>query len=114
MFVERAVDASAEVLGFLPDRIGPITATRLFGEVLPRTLIAPKVVLRSARKVAEAWIAWVAASGELSWRARLRLRLRRMFLVQVMFDRTSCQPVSQSSSNCGPTSRPRSGRPPDG
>ncbi|GAA2216687.1 hypothetical protein GCM10010429_44850 [Micromonospora olivasterospora] len=88
MFVERVVDASVEVLGFPPDRIGPITATRLFGEVLPRTLIAPKVVLRSARRVAKAWVAWVAASGELSWRARLRLR-RRMVLVQVMFERIS-------------------------
>jgi hypothetical protein len=88
MFAERVVDASIEVLGFPPDRIGPIVATRLFGEVLPRTLIAPEVVLRSARKVAMAWVAWVGASGDLSWRARLRLR-RRMFLVRVLFERMS-------------------------
>ncbi|MEU5943790.1 hypothetical protein ABZ807_32605 [Micromonospora sp. NPDC047548] len=88
MFAERVVDASIEVLGFPPDRIGPIIATRLFGEVLPRTLIAPQVVLRSARKVAMAWVAWVGASGDLSWRARLRLR-RRMLLVRVVFERMS-------------------------
>jgi hypothetical protein len=88
MFVERVVDASIEVLGFPPDRIGPIVATRLFGEVLPRALIAPQVVLRSARKVAKAWVAWVGKSGDLSWRARLRLR-RRMLLVQVLFERMS-------------------------
>ena len=81
-----AEDASVEVLGFPPDRIGPIGAARLFGEVLPRTLIAPEAVLRSARKVAVAWVAWVGASGDLSWRARLRLR-RRMFLVRVVFER---------------------------
>jgi hypothetical protein len=88
MFAERVVDASIEVLGFPPDRIGPITAARLFGEVLPHTLIAPETVLRSARRVAKAWVAWIGASGGLSWRARLRLR-RRMFLVQVLFERTS-------------------------
>jgi hypothetical protein len=88
MFVERVVDASIEVLGFPPDRIGPIVATRLFGEVLPRTLVAPHVVLRSARKVAKAWVAWVGASRGLSWRARLRLR-RRTFLAQVLFERMS-------------------------
>ncbi len=89
MFAERVVDASIEVLGFPPDRIGPVTVARLFGQVLPRTLIAPEVVLRGARKVAKAWVAWVGASGDLSWRARLRLR-RRMFLVQVLFERMSC------------------------
>jgi len=88
MFAERVVDASIEVLGLPPDRIGPVTVARLFGEVLPRTLIAPEVVLRSARKVAKAWVSWVGASGDLSWRARLRLR-RRMFLVQVVFERAS-------------------------
>jgi hypothetical protein len=88
MFVERVVDASIRVLGFPPDRIGPIVTARLFGEILPRTLIAPEVVLHSARKVAKAWVAWVGASGDLSWRARLRLR-RRMFLVQVLFERMS-------------------------
>jgi hypothetical protein len=88
MFAERVVDASIDVLGFPPDRIGPIVAARLFGEVLPRTLIAPEAVLRSVRRVAKAWVAWVAASGDLSWRARLRLR-RRMLLVQVLFERTS-------------------------
>ena len=31
---------------------------------------------------------WVAASGDLSWRARLRLR-RRMLLVRVLFERMS-------------------------
>jgi hypothetical protein len=89
MFAERIVDASIEVLGFPPDRIGPVTVARLFGEVLPRTLIAPEAVLRSARKVAKAWVAWVGASGDLSWRARRRIR-RRMFLVQVVFERSSC------------------------
>jgi hypothetical protein len=88
MFVERIVDASVEVLGFPPDRIGPIVATRLFGEVLPRTLIVSEAVLRSAGKVARAWVVWVAASGDLSWRARLRLR-RRMVLVRVLFARMS-------------------------
>jgi hypothetical protein len=88
MFAERIVDASVEVLGFRPDRIGPVVAARLFGEVLPRTLIAPEVVLRSAWKVARAWVVWVAASGDLSWRARLRLR-RRMLLVRVLFERMS-------------------------
>src|SRR5207237_5607448 len=33
MFAERVVDASVEVLGFPPDRIGPVAAVRLFGEV---------------------------------------------------------------------------------
>jgi hypothetical protein len=88
MFAERVVDASIDVLGFPPDRIGPAAAARLFGEVLPRTLIAPEVVLRSARKVAKAWVTWVGASGDLSWQARLRLR-RRMFLVQVVFEQAS-------------------------
>jgi hypothetical protein len=88
MFAERVVDAGIDVLGLPPDRIGPVTAARLFGEVLPRTLTAPEVVLRNARKVAKAWVAWVGASGDLSWRVRLRLR-RRMFLVQVLFERAS-------------------------
>lgn len=88
MFAERVVDASIEVLGFPPDRIGPVAAARLFGEVLPRTLIVPEVILRSARKVAKAWVAWVGVSGDLSWRARLRLR-RRMLLIQLVFERAS-------------------------
>jgi hypothetical protein len=88
MFAERVVDASIEVLGFPPDRIGPVVVTRMFGEVLPSTLLAPEVVLRSARRVAKAWVSWIGASGDLSWRARLHLR-RRMFLARVLFERMS-------------------------
>lgn len=56
MFAERVVDASVGVLGFPPDRIGPVAPARLFGEVLPRTLIVPEAVLRTARKVTKAWV----------------------------------------------------------
>jgi hypothetical protein len=89
MFVERIVDASIEVLGFPPDRIGPVSVARLFGEVLPRTLLAPEVLLRRSRKVAKAWVVWLCAYGSLSWRARRRVR-RMAFLVLLVFAQASC------------------------
>jgi hypothetical protein len=74
MLAARIVDASVDVLGSSPDRIGPTVVARLFGEVLPRTLGVPDVALREAERVAQQWIEWRAESRELPKKARRNLQ----------------------------------------
>ncbi|MBM0235880.1 hypothetical protein JNW88_00055 [Micromonospora sp. ATA32] len=74
MFVARIIDASVDVLGTRPDRIGPAVVARLFGEVLPATLITPPALLEQAQQVAYAWVRWLADSRDLPRAARRQVR----------------------------------------
>jgi hypothetical protein len=65
MLAARYIDLSVKILGREPDRIGPAYVTRLFGEVLPRTLTMPDVILREAEKTAGLWLAWLTASTDV-------------------------------------------------
>jgi hypothetical protein len=84
MIAARIVDASIDVLGWPPDRIGPASLARLFGEVLPATLLAPEVILRQAEQVTEAWVEWLTDSQQLPSSAHRKLR-RTTFAVLMLF-----------------------------
>jgi hypothetical protein len=74
MFAARIVDASVDVLGFPPDRIGQASVARLFGEVLPATVIVPPSLLEQAQQVAHAWVRWRADAQDLPRAAHRQLR----------------------------------------
>lgn len=74
MFATRIVDASVEVLGFPPDRIGLASVARLFGEVLPSTIIIPQSQLDQAQQVAHEWVRWRTDAQDLPRAAHRQLR----------------------------------------
>jgi hypothetical protein len=74
MFAARIVDASVGVLGFPPDRIGLASVARLFGEVLPATVLVPDALLDQAQQVSRAWVRWRIDAEDLPRAARRRLR----------------------------------------
>jgi hypothetical protein len=74
MFAARVVDSSIDVLGFPPDRIGPVSLTRLFSEVLPATIMIPESLLDQVQRVAHAWVRWRGDSPDLPRAARRQLR----------------------------------------
>jgi hypothetical protein len=74
MFASRIVDTSIDVLGFPPDRIGPVSVTRLFGEVLPATIMIPESLLDQAQRVAHAWVRWRADAQDLPRTAHRQVR----------------------------------------
>ena len=70
MFVARIIDTCVDVLGTRPDRIGPAVAARLFGEVLPATLITPPSQLDQAVRVGHTWVRWLTDAQQLPRGAR--------------------------------------------
>ena len=74
MFAARVVDKSIDVLGFPPDRIGPVSVTRLFGEVLPATIMIPESLLDQAQRVAHAWVRWRTDAQDLPRTAHRQVR----------------------------------------
>lgn len=74
MFAARIVDASVDVLGFPPDRIGLASLARLFGEVLPATMVIPRSLLEQVQQVARAWVRWRTGARDLPSAARRELR----------------------------------------
>jgi hypothetical protein len=68
------VDASVDVLGFPPDRIGLASLARLFGEVLPATMVIPRSLLEQVQQVARAWVRWRTGARDLPSAARRELR----------------------------------------
>jgi len=74
MFAARIVDASVDVLAFPPDRIGLASVARLFGEVLPATMVIPQSLLDQAQQVARAWVRWRTDAQDLPRAARRELR----------------------------------------
>jgi len=70
MFVARIIDTCVDVLGTAPDRIGPAVVARLFGEVLPVTLITPPVQVDQAVRVGHTWVRWLTDMKELPRAAR--------------------------------------------
>ena len=74
MFAARIVDKSIDVLGFPPDRIGPVSVTRLFGEALPATILIPESLLDQAQQVAHAWVRWRTDAQNLPRPAHRQLR----------------------------------------
>ncbi len=74
MFATRIVDASVDVLGFPPDRIGLASVARLFGEVLPATMAIPESLLDQAQQVAREWVRWRTDARDLPRAARRELR----------------------------------------
>jgi hypothetical protein len=70
MFVARIVDTCVDVLGTRPDRIGPAVVARLFGEVLPATLVTPPAQVDQAVRVGQTWVRWLADRQELPRAAR--------------------------------------------
>ena len=74
MFAARVIDASIDVLGFPPDRIGPVSVTRLFGEVLPATILIPESLLDQAQQAAHAWVRWRTDAQDLPRPAHRQLR----------------------------------------
>jgi len=70
MVAARIIDACVDVLGTRPDRIGPAVAVRLFGEVLPATLIIPPIQLDQAVRVCQTWARWLTDAQELPRAAR--------------------------------------------
>lgn len=74
MFAARIVDASVTALGFPPDRTGLASVARLFGEVLPATVMIPDSRLDLAQAVASAWVRWRANAQDLPRAAHRQLR----------------------------------------
>jgi hypothetical protein len=74
MFAARVVEKSIDVLGFPPDRIGPVSVTRLFGEVLPATIMIPESLLDQAQRVAHAWVRWRTDAQDLPRAAHRQVR----------------------------------------
>jgi len=74
MFAARIVDASVDALGFPPDRIGPSSVARLFGEVLPGSVIIPRPLLDLSQQVAQAWVRWRTKAQDPPRAARRQLR----------------------------------------
>jgi len=74
MFAARIVDASLDVLGHPPDRIGLASVARLFGEVLPATLAIPPSLLDQAQQVAHAWVRWRTDAQHLPRAGHRQLR----------------------------------------
>jgi hypothetical protein len=74
MFAARIADASVNVLGFPPDRIGLATVARLFGEALPATMAIPDSLLDQAQQVAHAWVRWRTDAQDLPRAAHRELR----------------------------------------
>jgi hypothetical protein len=74
MFAARIVDASVDVLGFPPDRIGLASVARLFGEVLPARMVIPRSVLEQVQQVSRAWVRWRTDARDLPRAPRRRLR----------------------------------------
>ena len=74
MFASRVVDKTIDVLGFPPDRIGPASVTRLFGEALPATILIPESLLDQAQQVAHAWLRWRTDAQNLPRPAHRQVR----------------------------------------
>ena len=74
MFAARIVDASVNMLGFPPDRIGLASVARLFGEVLPATMAIPDSLLDQAQQVAHAWVRWRTDAQDLPRAGHRQLR----------------------------------------
>jgi hypothetical protein len=74
MFAARVVDKCIDVLGLPPDRIGPVSVARLFGEVLPATMMIPESLLDQAHRVAHAWVRWRADAQDLPRAAHRQVR----------------------------------------
>jgi hypothetical protein len=74
MFAARIVDKSLDGLGFPPDRIGPASVVRLFGEVLPATIMVPESLLAQAQQVARDWVRWRTDTLDPPRGARKNLR----------------------------------------
>jgi len=74
MVTARIVDLSVDVLGWPPDRIGPVSVARLFGEILPAALVAPEIILRQVAQVSETWVQWLNESRKLPGSAHRKLR----------------------------------------
>jgi hypothetical protein len=89
MFAERIVDASVTALGFPPDRIGLASVARLFGEVLPATVMIPHSRLDLAQAVASAWVRWRANAQDLPRAAHRQLR-RAADAVLAVFPKLCC------------------------
>lgn len=74
MIAARIVDASVDVLGFPPDRMGPASVARLFGEYLPTAVVIPRSLLDDVMHVARAWVRWRTDAQDLPRAARRQLR----------------------------------------
>jgi hypothetical protein len=74
MFAARIIDASVDVLGFPPDGVGLASVARLFGEVIPASVLIPQALLDHAQQVAHAWVRWRTAAHDLPRAARRQLR----------------------------------------
>jgi hypothetical protein len=74
MFAARIADASVDVLAFPPDRIGLASLARLFGEVLPATMVIPQSLQDQTQQVARAWVRWRTDAQDLPSAARRELR----------------------------------------
>gem|GEM_PF-1133130 len=84
MFAARIVDASVDVLGFPPDRLGPASVARLFGEVLPRTVVIPQSMLEQVLQIIDVWLPWRIDAQDLPRAADRTLR-RTALTVQAAF-----------------------------
>ncbi len=74
MLAARIVDASVDVLGFPADRLGEASIPRLFGEILPLSLVMPEVIIHHAERVVREWVEWLVDSLDLPKKARRTLR----------------------------------------
>jgi len=75
MLAARVVDLSLDVLDWPPDRVGPLTVSRLVREVIPRSLLAPEPVLMDLERVVHEWLTWRLEALELRRWERGRLQL---------------------------------------
>lgn len=89
MFAERIVDASVTVLGFPPDRMGLACVARLFGEVLPASLVIPRSLVDQAQQVAHTWVRWRTDVQDLPRAAQRQLR-RTSLAVLAAFPKLCC------------------------